>query len=205
MTAHALKGDKERCLAAGMDAYVSKPIREAELLAAVERWNDEPASSDTQGASAMSSDQPPFDLSEALARVRNRRPLLRSMAEIFIGQSDDLLDQCEAAIESADGPTLERAAHTLKSSAASFCAATVSEIAQRLECRSRFREGCGNHDDVAVRCRVLCRDGLRTDFLRAGRTAEFGNAKADFQVLKSEMGRLLPALKRFLDEPDPPA
>lgn len=173
MTAHALKGDKERCLAAGMDAYVSKPIREAELLAAVERWNEEPASSDTQGASAMSSDQPPFDLSEALARVRNRRPLLRSMAEIFIGQSDDLLDQCEAAIESADGPTLERAAHTLKSSAASFCAATVSEIAQRLE--------------------------------NAGRTAEFGNAKADFQVLKSEMGRLLPALKRFLDEPDPPA
>ncbi|MBS1212540.1 MAG: hypothetical protein H6R26_1157, partial [Proteobacteria bacterium] len=140
MTAHALKGDRERCLAAGMDAYVPKPIRETELLAAVERWY-ESSNPLNEGTAFAMAETPAFDLPAALARVRGRRGLLKDLAGLVVAQMDGLLRDCDQAVANQDAASLERAAHTLKSSAASLCAAATADLAQNLE-------NAGRHGDL---------------------------------------------------------
>jgi two-component system, sensor histidine kinase and response regulator len=91
LTARGMKGDRERCLAAGMDAYVSKPVRAAEfieiiarlLVSDVERAKGTPAPEVTAGAV--------FDLDTALTGVDGDRQLLRRMFHVFPGQCSNLL------------------------------------------------------------------------------------------------------------------
>ena len=128
MTAHAMKGDRERCLAAGMDAYVSKPLRVDELFEAIARLV--PAAErrrPRRRAPAPAADERPaeavFDPAAALARVEGDRELLRKMIGLFFAQAEKLLPEIRGAGERGDGKALERAAHKLKGSMGSFGAA----------------------------------------------------------------------------------
>ncbi len=123
MTAHAMKGDRDRFLAAGMDGYVAKPVRPRELYAAVE------------GAEAelLASADLPFAWDVALERVGGDEDLLRELAEMFFAECPKLMQQIREHIDAADGPELRRAAHTLKGSAGVFGAEEVAEAAHRLE------------------------------------------------------------------------
>jgi signal transduction histidine kinase/CheY-like chemotaxis protein len=135
LTAHAIMGDRERCLAAGMNGYVAKPLRPEELLAVMTELLVGPP---TKGVGPSQPDaEPAIDLEAALARVEGDRELLRKMAEIFAGQSRPLLDSIKAAVAAQDGPALERAAHKLKGSVGNFGAAAVVETAQQLENQGR--------------------------------------------------------------------
>ncbi len=117
MTAHAMKGDRDRFLAAGMDGYVAKPVRPHELYAAVE------------GAEA----DLPFEWDAALENVGGDEDLLRELAELFFAECPKLMQQIREHIAGADGPELRRAAHTLKGSAGVFGAEAVAKAAHRLE------------------------------------------------------------------------
>ncbi|WP_197488398.1 hybrid sensor histidine kinase/response regulator [Methylomonas koyamae] len=132
MTAHALKGDRERCLAAGMDDYIAKPVQEQELLATVECWNMAAAEPETQSGAAAPA-APALEWQEALNRVRGRSQLLAKMMSLFLEQSTGLLEDAAEAIKRRDGEALRLSAHTLKGSANSIGAFEFGKIAQRIE------------------------------------------------------------------------
>jgi len=160
MTAHAMKGDRERCLAAGMDGYISKPIRPDRFLAAVEgrAAADGPeAEAGGAGASGVGDGDggpaPPavFDLDGALARARGKRALVAEMAGLFLDECPALLADIRAARGAGDRATLERVAHRLKGSAGNLSASRVADAAGRLEAIGRG----GPLDDADAACREL--------------------------------------------------
>jgi signal transduction histidine kinase/DNA-binding response OmpR family regulator len=134
MTAHALKGDRERCLAAGMDDYIAKPVQEEDLLSTVECWNmTEPGQGDDTDGALAALAEPVLDWQQALNRVRGRQQMLCKMMTLFQEQSGPLLNDLADAIQRRDADLLRLSAHTLKSSANSIGAFPFGKIAQQLE------------------------------------------------------------------------
>ena len=127
MTAHAMKGDRDRFLAAGMDGYVAKPVRPHELYAAVEGCGP------NAEAKLLAPADLPFEWDAALESVGGDEAMLRELAEMFFVECPKLMQQIREHIAGADGPELRRAAHTLKGSAHVFGAEATAEAAHRLE------------------------------------------------------------------------
>ncbi|MBK8815530.1 MAG: response regulator [Methylococcaceae bacterium] len=134
MTAHALKGDKERCLAAGMDGYIAKPVKEEELLRTVENCRGiEEKKNPVESTPESETIAPLLNWQEALDRVRGRQKLLFKMIELFQEQAPTLISEINEALLKQDADQLRRSAHTLKSSANSIGAFAMAEIAEMLE------------------------------------------------------------------------
>jgi CheY-like chemotaxis protein/HPt (histidine-containing phosphotransfer) domain-containing protein len=134
MTAHAMQGDRERCLLAGMDHYVSKPIHVKELLAAIATVMTSAARRlHAVAPAALFSPHVVFDETAALARVEGDRELLRDIAALFVADWPQSRMTLQQAVLSEDAAALTRFAHTLKGAAATLGAMAVSAAAQRLE------------------------------------------------------------------------
>jgi len=130
MTAHAMKGDEERCLAVGMDGYVSKPMKPETLFAAIERLlPDEVAPPPPPSLPA----RVPIDLTEALGMVDGDRALLRELASLLVEDCPHRIQELRGAVEAGDAPRIERAAHAVKGAVATFGAAGVHQRAAELE------------------------------------------------------------------------
>ena len=175
LTAHAMKGDAERCLAAGMDAYITKPLRVDELFAVIGRLipnDNEPPSAPTGDHASMPTEPPiaaAFNLEAALAWVGGDRQLLRTLIGVFFAQDQKLLPEIREAGERGDVNALERLAHKIRGSMACFGAAIASEAARRLEIMGNRGELTGIADALAALEREVARLNQElTNFIEEG-------------------------------------
>ncbi|MEZ6129993.1 MAG: response regulator [Planctomycetaceae bacterium] len=196
MTAHAMRGDRESCLAAGMDAYIAKPLDAELLLRTVERLVPAPESSENsllalftksgvwryrnrdtsprEGRSASipfpasSSDRPLWNVDVALNRMGRDQTIFISVIDYFLEDAPCLMKQLIAALNSDDAAEATRLAHSLKGLCANFEATTAVQMAQRIE--------------------TLCRDG------------DLDKAAKRLSELKTETQRLSEALALWRHE-----
>ena len=126
MTAHAMKGDRERCLEAGMDDYLSKPLRSEPLDEVLERWIEAPG--------------PAPAAVEALideARMRTFRDdypdIVDQLLELFLSSTPPLLDELRTAADAGDHDELRRAAHKLKGSCQNIGATFMATLCRTIE------------------------------------------------------------------------
>jgi two-component system, sensor histidine kinase and response regulator len=170
MTANAMQGDRETCMDAGMDGYVSKPINTALMAAEMERvWGAAKAAKKTVTAPKATPVEPvdevlpDLDSAQALERFGGDAELLHEIAEAFRADASVRVAELEAAIAAENGPALIHAGHSLMGSAGNLSALNVYRLAQRLE--------------------------------RSGKVADFGSAKATFALLPTALQRLDMALR----------
>lgn len=134
VTAHARKEDREKCLAAGMDDYVPKPIKPRDLKAAIARRIAGTKMIPTINASDESSTQADvFNFSEALSLVGGNRELLCEVARIFLDQYPKVLEEIRQAMTRSDYQLLGETAHTLASSVGQLAGQRAFAAAKRLE------------------------------------------------------------------------
>ena len=173
MTAHAMKGDRERCQEAGMDGYVSKPVEAGALFAEIERvlrpeaGQPRPPAALTPRAQGPA-EALPFDREKLLARMDGNFVLLARLVDLFLEECPRQISALRQALVSAEAGELEAAAHSIKGSVANFAAPGAFSAAERLEA--------------------------------IGRSGEMGNAQAVLLVLEREIARLAPALEALRNE-----
>ena len=133
MTAHAMKGDRERCLDAGMDGYMSKPIRVEELKEAIAHIENvtAPAKSDTCLEESLPAEIGQLD--SLLDGVMGDRALLADMADLWLIDSEKQMSQIRIGLEHGDSPRIQAGAHALKGSVGTFQAKSAYEAAKELE------------------------------------------------------------------------
>jgi signal transduction histidine kinase/DNA-binding response OmpR family regulator len=140
MTAHAMKGDQERCLAAGMDGYVSKPIRRDTLEAVISQVLG------SMPGPLSRADETPIDLAGALKAVDGDRGLLQEVAALFLKDYPAWVAELRAAIRDGNALRTAQSAHSL-SGALVICGNTTAvHLAYELEAmgRARHLEGAPN-------------------------------------------------------------
>ncbi len=162
LTAHALKGDRERCLESGMDGYLTKPLNETQLWATVsttvspqvfqERWKEiersraveagvpyrAPLAAGASSAggvsgSGASGSGARFDREALLGRVGRREENLRKIVELYLSSGPAQLEKLRTSLHGAEFAQAAREAHTLKGTLLSLAAEPAAELAVRLE------------------------------------------------------------------------
>jgi CheY-like chemotaxis protein len=132
MTAHAIKGDREICLQAGMDGYVSKPVRAEELFQQIESCVSGGAPVQ-QPLSVVTKRSAPFDQAAFLARMGGEQDLGAQIAEAFFIEGHELMQPIREALRRKDAIEIARLAHGLKGAISNFTSGAAFHSAVRLE------------------------------------------------------------------------
>ena len=150
ITANAMQGDRERCLEAGMDSYIAKPIQLEELRKALQRHRANPPAVD-EAAGGKEPASKVIDWAALLARVGGDMEPLAELVRLFLDTYPRTLSEVREAVARADPEAVERAAHSLKGSVSYFTAKGAFEAALSLEKMGREN----NLRDVQAACATL--------------------------------------------------
>ncbi|WP_185646431.1 PAS domain S-box protein [Burkholderia sp. Bp9143] len=189
MTAHAMQGDREKCYAAGMDGYVSKPIETGTLVREIERVAARPAAAEcTAGRVATEASAsgpatpgrepvptpiaertPLFDRDLALSRIGGDEQLFRELAHLLVDEARQQHAEIDGALAGPDLERLARVAHKLKGDAGTFASAPLSDATVQLERAAKNGEQetalAAARETIALFTDLV--DAVRTDVLGA--------------------------------------
>ena len=156
MTAHALEGDRERCLAAGMDGYVSKPIRIEALMAAL---------AEAVAGRPVAAQACHFDAGQAIENLGGDRELFLQIAEIFLADYGEQLDALRSQMAAGDLPLVHRTAHAIKGSVGNFVADDAMAVAKSVEDAAKAGRAEGLAEMVDELCAKVesVAEGLRKE------------------------------------------
>lgn len=147
LTANAMRGDRERCLASGMDDYLTKPVRKEDLRRILDRWV--PVTIHPQAAQPGDpeprEDEPDneavlviFDVAATLRNIGGDTALMEELVALFLQRYQAMLEAIRAALATKDYAAVEQAAHSLKGTACNLCASEVVLSAGQLEAHGRL-------------------------------------------------------------------
>jgi CheY-like chemotaxis protein len=138
VTAHAMAGDRDRCLRAGMDAYISKPMRAQELFDVIEESvARHPVPQLADKKTEVSQPEACVNWKLAMEAAQNDRGLLQELVEIFLDEGPKYLRQAQQSLERGDLMVLQRAARTIKGSARLFGASALHASCEEIETLAR--------------------------------------------------------------------
>jgi signal transduction histidine kinase/CheY-like chemotaxis protein len=182
MTAHAMKGDRDRCLGAGMDGYVTKPIQMKELAKVMAevvspppararapgRVKAEPVAAPNETPYPLTSPPQPepevLDRDEALERLGADAEFLKNLVAVFMAECPKMLAAVQEAVARADARRLKQAAHAVKGAVSHFSAQAAFEAALCLE--TMGHAGDLTHAEAACAALELALDRLKPALLR---------------------------------------
>jgi CheY-like chemotaxis protein len=148
MTANAMKGDRDACLAAGMDGYVAKPVRAKELYEAIEQTTTAAAVASKTSNGDAPMPKMVLDREKALGYAGDDATLLE-LAAIFQEECPKLMEAMREALKKSDAAALQIAAHTLKGSTGILAADGAREVAAQIEEQARKGDCAGVREMVA--------------------------------------------------------
>jgi signal transduction histidine kinase/DNA-binding response OmpR family regulator/HPt (histidine-containing phosphotransfer) domain-containing protein len=162
MTAHAMTGDRERCLEAGMDGYITKPLRFSDIERTLASLTGSPETSGQpvviaqaiaqgiENALAPAAAAAFWNRAEALERVQGDEKLFEEVCQIFLEEAPKLLWRLQQAIAAGDAEEVMRAAHSLKGQSSYLSASRTFQVARELEEMGRRQNLSGAGDRLAV-------------------------------------------------------
>ncbi|MFN2453212.1 MAG: PAS domain S-box protein [Pyrinomonadaceae bacterium] len=173
MTANALEGDRDKCLAAGMDDYLSKPVKVEELQQTLERWQNSFAIDATTDSvehnSTMEHNSPPVDMERLLDVANGDEELLRELIELSLQQVSDDVVKLRTAIEAEAADDVNRLAHTNVGGCATCGMDALSALMRKLEEMGQANQLAGAAAVVAEverefeRTKTFLRDSLKLE------------------------------------------
>lgn len=169
MTAHAMTGDRERCIKAGIDDYIAKPIEPEELFDIIKKWikpkiegietvhSDTAPKGDTELQQKAGEENPPVDMKKAMSRVGDDMTFYKEMVNEFINYIPEKLNLISEGIKAGDFDAVQKNAHSIKGAAGNLSAVRLHSLSLELENKGREKDASNAEDLVAELNRELKR------------------------------------------------